>query len=155
MLLLGAVIARSEPTKQSRLVATEVFLDCIDALAMTRIKLTPACAYAAIDRIDHTRRIPRVIRRQERHEVADLARMRRTAERQALLEFLVAALVAELVLGPRLQQRDVAVGADRTGINADHADVVGEALAAERAGEGHQRGIAGAAADVVGVKLFA
>ena len=42
-----------------------------------------------------------------------------------------------------------------TGVDADDADIVGEALAAERAGEGHQRRIAGAAADVVGVEFFA
>ena len=109
----------------------------------------------AVHRKDHPRRIARAIRRQERHQVADLARMRGAAERHVLLEFLVAVLVAELVLGPRLQQRDVAVGADGAGIDADHADVVGEALAAERAGERHQRGVAGAAADIVGVEFFA
>src|SRR5205085_1533515 len=69
-------------------------------------------------------------------------------------EFPVAVLVAELVLRPRLQQRHVPIGTDGAGIDADHADIVGEALAAERAGERHQRGIAGAAADVVGVELF-
>jgi len=53
--------------------------------------------------------------------------MRRSAERQALLEFLVAALIAELVLCSRLQQGDVTVGADRAGIDADDANVVGEA----------------------------
>src|SRR3954468_13615725 len=102
---------------------------------MTRIKLTPSCADSAIHRIDDPRRIACAIRRQERHEIADLVRMRRPAERQALLEFLVAALVAELVVCPRLQQGDVTVSANRAGIDADHTDVVGEALAPERAGE--------------------
>ena len=109
----------------------------------------------AIDGKDHARGIAGAVRGQERHQVADLARMGGAAERHALLEFLVAVLVAELVLGAGLQQRDVAVGADRAGIDADHADVVGEALAAERAGERHQRGVAGAAADVIGVEFFA
>src|SRR6187399_3242521 len=117
--------------------------------------LAPAGRVPAVDGEDHTRRIPRAIRRQERHEVADLARMRRPAERHALLEFLVAVLVTELVLGARLQQRDVAVGADGTRIDADHADVVVHALSAERAGERHQGGIAGAAADVVGIEFLA
>src|SRR5258705_9026593 len=49
----------------------------------------------------------------------------------------------------------VKITPDRTGIDADDADVVGEALAAQRAGERHQRGVAGAAADVIGVELFA
>src|ERR1700721_4356867 len=81
--------------------------------------------------------------------------MRGTAERKALLEFLVAVFVAELVLSPGFLQRDVTVGADRTRVDPDHADVVGEALAAERAGKRHQRGVAGAAADIIGVELFA
>src|SRR5260370_29376229 len=78
-----------------------------------------------------------------------------TAERQALLKLGVAVLVTELVFCAGLQQRDVAVGADRAGIDADHADIVGEALAAERARERHDRRIAGAAADVIGVELLA
>src|ERR1700721_4627759 len=81
--------------------------------------------------------------------------MRGTAERKALLEFLVAVFVAELVLSPGFLQRDVTVGTDRTRVDPDHADVVGEALAAERAGKRHQRGVAGAAADIIGVELFA
>src|SRR6202051_2207087 len=43
----------------------------------------------------------------------------------------------------------------RAGTDAARADVVGEALAAQRAGERHQRGIAGAAADIIGVELLA
>src|SRR5260370_6185848 len=78
-----------------------------------------------------------------------------TAERQALLKLGVAALVTELVFCAGLEQGDVAVGADRAGIDADQADVVGEALAAECAGECHDRGIAGAAADIVCVEPFA
>ena len=78
-----------------------------------------------------------------------------TAERQALLEFLVAVFIAELMPSPGLQQRDMPVGADGAGIDADHTDIVGEALAAERAGECHQRGVAGAAADIVGVEFLA
>src|SRR5271167_3803093 len=77
-----------------------------------------------------------------------------TAQRQALLEFLVTVFVAELVLGAGLQKRDVTVGADRTWIDSDHADVVGEALAAERAGERHDRGISGAAANIIGIEFF-
>src|SRR3954464_2493795 len=74
--------------------------------------LAPPGRMPAVDREDHARCIAGAIRRQERHEIADLARMRRPAERHALLEFLVAVLVAELVFRARLQQRDVAVGAD-------------------------------------------
>ena len=59
------------------------------------------------------------------------------------------------MLGAGLQQRDVAVGADRARIDADHADVVGKALAAERAGKGHQRRVAGAAADIIGIEFLA
>src|SRR5205814_10039256 len=58
-------------------------------------------------------------------------------------------------LRARLQQRDVALGTNRAGVDADHANIVGKALSAERAGKGHQRGISGAAADVVGVESFA
>src|ERR1700682_2770620 len=117
-------------------------------------RLTPACGDAAVDGKNHARGVTGAVRRKERHQIADLAGRGRAAERQALLKFLVAVFVAELVLGAGLQQRDVAVGADRPRIDADHADVVGEALAAECAGERHQRGIAGAAADVIGVELF-
>src|SRR5206468_12203466 len=93
--------------------------------------LTPPRSMPAVHGNAHFRRISRPIRCQERHQVTDLACMRRPAERHAFLEFPVAVLVAELVLRPCLQQRDVAVGADGAGIDADHADVVGEALAAE------------------------
>src|SRR5437868_2606079 len=117
--------------------------------------LTPPRRMPAIHGNDHARRIPRPVGRQKRHQVTDLAYMRRPAERHAFLEFPVAGLVAELVLRPGFQQRDVAVGADGAGVDADHADVVGEAFAAERAGERHQRGVAGTAADVVSVELFA
>src|ERR1051326_3624263 len=89
----------------------------------------------AVDGEDHARRIARAVGGEERHEVADLARMRRPAERHALLEFLVAVLVAELMLGAGLEQRHVAIGADRARIDPDHADIVGEALAPEGAGE--------------------
>ena len=77
------------------------------------------------------------------------------AERKTFLEFLVAGFVAELVFGAGLEERDVAVGADRTRVDADHANIVGETLAAQRAGKSHQRGVAGAAADIIGVELFA
>src|SRR5215472_6180122 len=103
--------------------------------------LTKSSRNAAVDGEDHARRIARAIRRQKRHQVPDLARVRRPAERQSLLEFLVAVLVAELMLGARLEQGDVTVGADRARIDADHANVIGKALAAERASEGHQRGV--------------
>ncbi len=115
---------------------------------------TPPRRMPAIDGENHPRRIPRTVRGQKRHEVADLAGMGGAAERHALLEFPVAVLVAELVFRARLHQRDVAVGADRAGIDADHADVVGQALAAERAGKRHQRRVAGAAADIIGVEFF-
>src|SRR4051794_30342375 len=111
--------------------------------------LPPARTDPAIHRENHARGVAGAFGGEEGHEIADLARMGGPAARQALLEFLVAALVAELLPGAGLQQRDVAVGADRSRIDADHADVVGEAFATERAGEGHQRGIAGAAADVI------
>src|SRR3954447_26839521 len=75
--------------------------------------LSPARADAAVDREDHARGVAGAVRRQECHQVADLARVRGTPQRQALLKFLVAVFVAELVFRARLQQRDVAVGADR------------------------------------------
>src|SRR5262249_11392136 len=100
---------------------------------MMRMTLAPPRGEAAVDGKNHARRVTRAVGGEIRHQVANLARMRGPAERQAFLEFLVAALVAELVLRPGLEQRDVAVGADRPRIDADHADVVGEALAAERA----------------------
>src|SRR6202044_2063698 len=108
---------------------------------MTR--LAPARRDAAIDREDHARGIGGTVRGEERHQVADLAWMSGPAVRKALLEFLVAVFVAELVLGAGLQQRDVAIGADRARIDADDANVVGEALAAERTGERHYCGVAG------------
>src|SRR5260370_1347901 len=119
------------------------------------MRLSPTGADAAIDGKDHARGVAGTVGGEERHQVADFARMRGAAERKALLKLLVAAFVAELVLGASLQQGDVAVGSDRTGIDADHADVVGEALAAERAGERHQRRIAGTAGDVIGIAFFA
>src|SRR5205085_8773395 len=57
--------------------------------------------------------------------------------------------------GPRFKECHVTVGPDRPRIDTDHADIVGKTLAAERAGERHQRGVAGAAADVVGIEFFA
>src|SRR3954451_13143956 len=92
----------------------------------------PARADTAVDGVDHARRVAGTIGCKERHQVADLAGMRRAAERQTFLKFPVAALVAELVFGPRLQERHVTVGADRPWIDPDHADIVGKALAAER-----------------------
>src|SRR4030081_2888747 len=80
--------------------------------------------------------------------------MRGTAEWKTLLKFRIAVFVAELVPGAGLEERGVASGGDRPRIDADHADVVGEAFAAERAGKRHQRGVAGAAADVIGVEFF-
>src|SRR5206468_11126877 len=108
-------------------------------------ELPPPRSDPAVHRENHPGRIARPVRRQKRHQVADLAGMRGAAERHALLEFLVAVLVAELVFRARLHERDVAIGADRAGVDADDADIVGEALAAERARERHQRRIAGAA----------
>src|SRR4051812_38658754 len=87
--------------------------------------LSPPGADAAVHREDHARRIAGAVGGKEGHQVADLAGVRGPGERQALLEFPVAVLVAELILGAGLQQRDVAVGADRSRIDADHADVVG------------------------------
>src|SRR5476651_1490752 len=67
-------------------------------LAMTvGVSLPPARADAAIDRKDHTRGITGAVGRQVGHEVADLPGMPGTAERKALLKFLVAVLVTELV----------------------------------------------------------
>src|SRR4051812_25514791 len=116
---------------------------------------SPPRADTAVDGEDHARGVTRSIGSEEGHQIADLARMRRPAKRQAFLEFLVAIFVAELGLCARLQKRDVAIRADRTWVDADHADVVGKALAAERAGERHQRRVAGAAADVIGVEFLA
>src|SRR5205807_736000 len=107
--------------------------------------LTPPRRDTAIDREDHAGSVAGTVGGEERHQVADLPRMRGTGERQALLEFLVAVLVAELVFCAGLQERHVAVGADRSGIDADDANVVGKTLSAERAGKSHQRGVAGAA----------
>src|SRR5437764_438052 len=64
--------------------------------------LAPSRSMSAVHREDHARGVSRPVRRQKRHEVADLARMCGAAERHVLLEFLVAVLVAELVPGPRL-----------------------------------------------------
>src|SRR6266849_3969807 len=114
----------------------------------------PPRADAAVDGVDHARGVAGAVGGEERHQVADFARMRGTAERKTLLKFRIAVFVAELVPGAGLEQRDMAIGADRTRIDADHADVVGEAPAAERAGKRHQRGVAGAAADIIGVELF-
>src|SRR5712664_4709719 len=110
------------------------------------VKLPPR-ADAAIDGVDHARGVAGAVGGEERHQVADFARMRGTAERKTFLKFRVAVFVAELVLRAGLEQRDVAVGADWPGIDADHADVVGAALAAGRAGKRNERGVAGAAAD--------
>src|SRR5271163_4389345 len=96
--------------------------------------LPPTRADTAVDGEDHARGIAGAVGGEERHQVTDFARVRRPAERQALLEFLVAVLVAELMFGASFQQRDVAVGTDRAGADAHDADVVGEAFAAERAG---------------------
>src|SRR5438876_6492008 len=117
--------------------------------------LSPTRADTAVDGKDHARGVAGTVGGEERHQVADFAGMRGAAERKSLLKLLVAVLVAELVFGAGLQQGDVAVGSNRTRIDADDADVVGEALAAERAGECHQRGVAGAAADVIGIELLA
>src|SRR5258705_12088177 len=97
--------------------------------------LSPSRRDPAVYRVDHARCIAGAVGGQKRHQVADLARVRRAAEWHALLEFLVAVLIAELVLGTRLQQRDVAVGANGPRIDADDADIVGEAFAAQRAGK--------------------
>src|SRR6185437_16141423 len=85
--------------------------------ARTKDALTPASANAAIDREDHARRVTRAVGCEVSHEIADLTRVRGTAERKAFLIFAVAVLVAELVLCPRFQQRDVTVGADGAGID--------------------------------------
>ena len=58
--------------------------------------------------------------------------MRGTPEGKALLKLLVAVLIPELLLGAGLEQREVPIGADRAGIDADDADVVGQTLAPER-----------------------
>src|SRR6185312_8209433 len=103
---------------------------------MTRIALvTPPGADASIDGEDHTRGVAGAVGGEERHQVTDLARLCRAAERQTFLIVRVAVLVAELVLCPRLQQRDMAVGTNRPRIDADHADIVGQTLAPERTGE--------------------
>src|ERR1700712_17230 len=81
--------------------------------------------------------------------------MRGAPERKTFLKLLVAVFVAELAFRAGLEQRDMAVGTDRSWIDADHADVVGKAFAPERAGERHQRGIPGAAADIIGIEFFA
>src|SRR5258708_27070218 len=114
------------------------------------IALPPTRADAAVDGKNHARGVAGTVGGKKCHQVADFPRMRRAAERKTFLKFLVPVFVAELVFCAGLQQGDMAVGADRTGIAADHADVVGEALAAERTGEWHQRGVAGAAGDVIG-----
>src|SRR5260370_2353937 len=119
------------------------------------MRLSPTGADAAIDGKDRAGGVAGTVGGEERHQVAEFARMRGAAERKALLKLLVAVLVAKLVFGASLQQGDVAVGSDRTGIDADDADVVGEALAAERAGERHQRRIAGTAGGVIGIEFFA
>src|SRR6202022_2044826 len=114
----------------------------------------PAGPDAAIHGKDHTRGIAGAVGGQERHQVGDLPRAGGPPEPKALLQFLVAVLIAKLVLCPRLHQRDVAVGTHRSWIDADDADVVGKALAAERPGQCHQRRVAGAAADIIGIEFF-
>src|SRR4051794_18589600 len=122
--------------------------------AVRLLVLAPSRADAAVHGEDHTRSIAGAVGGKKRHQVADLPGMRGTAERHALLKFAVAVLVAELVFRARLEQRDVTVGADRPRIDADHADIIGKALAAQRPRERHQRRITGAAADVVSVEFF-
>src|ERR1700690_980209 len=58
--------------------------------------LSPSRRDAAVDGEDHARRISGAVGGEECHQVADLPRICRTAERQALLEFLVTVFVAEL-----------------------------------------------------------
>src|SRR5260370_23358978 len=94
------------------------------------IQLSPPRADAAIDRVNHAGGIAGAVGSKERHQVSDFPRMCGAAERKALLKLLVAAFVAELVLRAGLEQRDVAVGADRPRIGADHAAAVGQALSA-------------------------
>ena len=82
---LRSVIARE--AKQSR--GPERQMDCFVAtlLAMTAVGgLTPARADAAVNRVDHARGIAGAVGGQERHQVADLARMGGAAERKALSE---------------------------------------------------------------------
>src|SRR3984893_8214826 len=125
-----------------------------DGARWRSLRLSPPRGDPAIDCKNHARGIAGAVGGEEGHQVSDFPGVRGTAERQALLEFLVAVLVAELVLGAGLEQRDVAVGADRAGVDADHADIVDQALSPERAGKRHQRCVDGAAADIIGVEFF-
>src|SRR5215471_16666656 len=95
--------------------------------------LSPSRRNPAVDGEDHARGVAGAIGGKERHQVADLPRMRGPAAWHALLEFLVTVLVAELVFRAGLEQGDMAVGADRARIDADDANVVGEALSTQRA----------------------
>src|SRR5471032_2775281 len=74
-------------------------------------RLAPPRTDAAVDGEDHARGITGAVGGEVRHEVANLPGMRGAAEWQALLEFLVAVLVAELVPGAGLEQGDVTIGA--------------------------------------------
>jgi hypothetical protein len=84
--------------------------------------------------------------RRGKHRRGDLLRLARPAEGHVLEQLLVARGIAEDRLGALLVERDQAVGGGRAGVDADHADAVGVRRAAERAREGHQTGVAGAAA---------
>src|SRR5579863_2623711 len=88
----------------------------------TMVTLPPARRNAAVYREDHARGIGGAIGGEERHQVADFARMRGPTLRKSFLEFPIAVFVAELVSGAGFQQRDVAIRADRTRIDSHHAD---------------------------------
>ena len=95
------------------------------------VSLSPSRGETAVDRVDHARRVASAVGGEEGHEVADLARMRRPAERHALLELLVTVLIAELMHGAGLKYRDETVGADRAGVDPYNADVVRQAFSPE------------------------
>src|SRR5262249_50687566 len=83
-----------------------------------------------------------------------LPRLRGPTERKARHQLAVAAFVAESVPRDPLHERDDALRLDRPGIDADDADIVLEASAAERSREGHERGVASAPGDVVEIVVL-
>src|SRR6185312_1280859 len=85
----------------------------------------------------------------------DLLRPGGAAESVVLHQLLPAVFVAEILLGAGLGQGNQALGHHRAGVDADDAEIVARRPAAHRAGEGHQRGVAGGAGDVVEIGVLA
>src|SRR3954452_14682392 len=112
-------------------------------------------AGAAIDVVDDAADIGGAVRGEEGDEAGDLLGLAGSPERQLLHVVEPARGIAVFALGPGAHQRDDAVGLGRAGVDADDPDAVIDAAAAERPGEGDQRGVAGAAGDIAVIVLLA